>query len=138
MLRLLKDRLMQPAAVAQFIKAVSNETNARNGTASARAAQLQSERATVTRKLEDSMTPLLTVCGQLRSGKTRLEALETRLGEIRREASSAPAPSSVRLHPEPSEYFVSRSPELADTSSDPAIRTRALEIIRGPITSVTV
>lgn len=48
-LQLLKDRVMQPEGVAQFIKAVGNETNARNGTASARTAQLQSERAAVAR-----------------------------------------------------------------------------------------
>ncbi len=135
-LQLLKDRLMQAEAVAQFIEAVSKETNARNGRSSARAAQLQSERATIARKLEglyDAIADGLRTTGL----KTRLEALETRLAEID-EALSAPAPSPVRLHPNLSEDFRLKVTELADTLSDPEIRTRALEIIHGLIEAVTV
>ncbi len=136
MLQLLKDRLMQPEAVAQFTKAVGKETNARNGTASARTAQLQSERATVTRKLEglyDAVADGLRIAGL----KTSLEALETRLAEID-EALSAPAPSPVRLHPNLSELYRRKATELAATLANPEIRTPALEAIRGLIEVVTV
>ena len=136
MLQLLKDRLMQPEAVAQFIKAVGKETNARNGTASARTAQLQSERATVTRKLEglyDAIADGLRTAGL----RTRLEALEIRLAEID-EALSAPAPSPVRLHPNLSELYRRKAMELAATLANPEIRTPALETIRGLIEVGTV
>ena len=136
MLQLLKDRLMQPEAVAQFIKAVSKETNAHNGTASAKTAQLQLERATVARKLEglyDAIADGLRTTGL----KTRLEALETRLAEIDK-ALSAPAPSLVRLHPNLSELYPRKVTELADALTNPEIRMSALEIIRGLIEVVTV
>ena len=135
-LQLLKDRLMQPEAVAQFIKAVGKETNARNGTASARTAQLQSERATVTRKLEglyDAIADGLRTAGL----RTRLEALEIRLAEID-EALSAPATSPVRLAPNLSELYRRKAMELAATLANPEIRTPALETIRGLIEVVTV
>ena len=116
-LQLLKDRVMQPEAVAQFIKAVGNETNARNGTASARTAQLQSERAAVARKLEglyDAIADGLRTAGL----RTRVETLETRLAEID-DAFSAAAPSPVWLHPNLSEHFRRKVTELAATLSDP-------------------
>lgn len=117
---------MQPEAVAQFIKAVGEETNVRNGTASAAHAQLLTERATVTRKLEglyDAIADGLRTAGL----KTRLEALETRLAEID-EALSAPAPSLVRLHPNLSKLYRRKVSELADTLTDPELRTLALEL----------
>ena len=116
-LQLLKDRLMQPEAVAQFIKAVGNETNAGSGTASARTAQLQSERAAVARKLEglyDAIADGLRTAGL----RTRVETLETRLAEID-DAFSAAAPSPVWLHPNLSDLYRREVTELAAILSDP-------------------
>ncbi|WP_281281802.1 recombinase family protein [Paracoccus gahaiensis] len=135
-LQLLQTRLMQPEAVAQFIKTVGEEMNARNGNASANVATLQMERAAITRKLEglyDAIAEGLRTAGL----KGKLEELEARLAEIEA-ALSAPAPSPVRLHPNLSEMYRRKVAALAATLSDPEIRTPALETIRGLIEVVTV
>jgi site-specific DNA recombinase len=135
-LQLLETRLMQPEAVAQFIKMVGEEVNARNGTASAAHAQLQSERVTITRKLEglyDAIADGLRTTGL----KTKLEDLEARLTQIDA-ALSVPAPTPVRLHPNLSELYRRKVAKLAVTLADPEIRTPALETIRGLIEAVTV
>ncbi len=85
--------------------------NARKGAASAANGQLQTERATVTRKLEglyDATADGLRTAGL----KIRLEALETRLAEID-EVLFAPAPSRVRWHPILSELYRRKVSELA-------------------------
>ena len=135
-LQLLKTRLMQPEAVAQFIKTVGEEMNARNGNASAAVAKLQSERTTVVRKLEglyDAIADGLRTPGL----KGKLEELEVRLAEIDQDLT-APAPSPVRLHPNLSEMYRRKVAALAETLADPEIRTPALETIRGLIEAVTV
>ncbi|MFC3288792.1 recombinase family protein [Paracoccus aerius] len=135
-LELLKERLMQPEAVAQSIKTVTEQVNARHGMASAASMQLQSERVAIIRKLEglyDAIADGLRTAGL----KTKLEGLETRLAQID-EALAAPAPSPVRLHPNLSELYRHKVAELAATLTDPEIRTPALETIRCLIEIVTV
>ena len=127
---------MQPEAVAQFIKAMTEAANTRSGTVSADRARRQAERTSIARKLEglyDAIAEGLRTPGL----KSKLEDLEARLAELDK-ALSAPAPSAVRLHPNLSEVYRRKVAELAITLSDPDIRTKALETIRGLIASVTV
>jgi len=135
-LGLLRDRLMQPDAVAAFIKSVGEETNVRNSTASADRSRMNSERTAIARKLEglyDAIADGLRTPGL----KIKMEELEGKLAQI--DASLiAPAPSTVRLHPNLSELYRRKVAELAITLSDPEIRTQSLETIRGLIESVTV
>ncbi|MDH2329230.1 hypothetical protein QCN27_20525, partial [Cereibacter sp. SYSU M97828] len=51
---------------------------------------------------------------------------------------AAPLPSPVQLHLGLSELYRKKIEELAQTLADPAIRTAALEIIRGLITRVSI
>ncbi len=135
-LNLLRDRLMQPGAVAEFIAAYTTEVNGQRGAATADRARLVSERAAIARKLEglyDAISEGLRTPGL----KDRLETLEARLGELD-VTLTAPAPTQVRLHPNLSEMYKKKVAELAATLADPEIRTAALEIIRGLITRVTV
>ncbi|MDO9526175.1 MAG: recombinase family protein [Gemmobacter sp.] len=135
-LSLLSTRLMQPEAVAHFVRAMAEETNACNGKASADRARHQSERTTVARKVEglyDAIADGLRTPGL----KAKLEDLEARLASLD-EALAAPAPSPIRLHPNLSELYRRKVAELAVTLSDPDIRTQALETIRGLIERVTV
>lgn len=110
--------------------------NTRSGAVSADRARQQAERTTIARKLEglyDAIAEGLRTPGL----KSKLEDLEARLAELDK-ALSAPAPSAVRLHPNLSEVYRRKVTELAVTLSDPDIRTKALETIRGLIASVTV
>jgi len=135
-LDLLRNRLMQPVAVAEFITAYTSEINNQRGTETADRARQVAERAQTARKLEglyDAISEGLRTPGL----KVRLEALETRLDEL--DATlAAPLPTPVRLHPNLSEMYKKKVTELAATLADPEIRPAALEIIRALITRVTV
>ena len=133
---MLRDRLMQPNAVAEFISAYTQEVNGSRSGEQAERTRLLTERTATARKLEglyDAIAEGLRTPGL----KERLETLEARLAELD-QALAAPAPTPVRFHPNLAEAYRKKVAELAVALTDPAIRTEALEIIRGLITRVTV
>jgi len=135
-LDLLRNRLMQPDAVAEFVAAYSQELNTRRGAQTADRSRLQSERANIQRKLNglyDAVADGLRTSGL----KERLEELEGRLVQLDA-ALAAPPPSPVRLHPNLAETYRRKVTELSAALEDPEIRTPALEAIRGLIERVTV
>jgi len=135
-LDLLRHRLMQPDAVAEFVRAFGQEMNARRGDESAARGQLEAERGALKRKLDglyDAISEGLRTTGL----KEKLEELEARLCAVN-DALSAPPPSPVRLHPNLSELYRKKVSDLAASLTDPAIRTASLEIIRGLIDAVQV
>jgi site-specific DNA recombinase len=135
-LDLLRDRLMQPEAVAAFIKAYATEANTLLGGAAADRGRLHSERATLVRKLDglyDAIADGLRTPGL----KGKLEEIEARVAQVDQELE-APEPSQVRFHPNLSELYRHKVVELAATLSDPDIRTQAIETIRSLIETVTV
>ncbi|WP_226689384.1 recombinase family protein [Ruegeria arenilitoris] len=135
-LDLLRQRLMQPDAVAAFIKSFSEAANAEAGTAEVARTRLQSERVKAARKLNGFYD---TIAEGIRTPglQARLEDLEAQIADLDAKLSE-PAPPPVRLHPNLSELYRSKVADLAQALSDPSIRTGALEIIRGLIERVTV
>ncbi|WP_171239137.1 recombinase family protein [Ruegeria sp. HKCCA5763] len=135
-LDLLRQRLMQPDAVAAFIKSFNEAANAEAGTEEAARTRLQSERDKAARKLNgfyDAIAEGIRTPGL----QTRLEELEAQIAELDAKLFE-PKPSPVRLHPNLSELYRSKVADLAQALLEPSIRTGALEIIRGLIERVTV
>ena len=135
-LDLLRNTLMQPDAVADFIAAYGKELNARRGAETADRSRLQSERAQIARKLNglyDAVADGLRTAGL----KERLEEMEGRLAQLDA-ALATPPPSPVRLHPNVGETYRKKVTELSVALEDPDIRAPALEAIRGLIERVTV
>ncbi|MGC9371239.1 MAG: recombinase family protein [Paracoccaceae bacterium] len=127
-LDLLKERLMQPDAVAEFVAAFNREVNAERGKETSARARLEKERAALERKLDglyDAIADGLRTDGL----RERLTALEAEKAE-REEKLAAPPPSPVRLHPKLSELYQKKIQALAESLSDPEIRTPALEADR--------
>ena len=135
-LDLLRNRLMQPDAVAEFIAAFGNEMNARRGAETADRSRLESERSAVARKL-DGLYDAIPEGMRNQGLKGKLEDLEARLAQLDAELATPP-PSPVRLHPNLSELYRQKVTELAATLNDAEMRTPALEVIRGLIERVTV
>ncbi|MCB4458005.1 recombinase family protein [Leisingera sp. McT4-56] len=135
-LNLLRARLMQPDAVAAFVKAFTKAANTEADSQEAARARLKAERATTSRKLDglyDAIAEGLRTSGL----QVRLEELEARISEIDTELT-APAPAQVRFNPILSELYRKKVAELAATLADPEIRTEALETVRGLIERVVV
>ena len=135
-LDLLRARLMQPDAVAAFVKAFGESMNRQRGEETAERARLEKEHVALMRKLDglyDAIAEGLRTPGL----KDRLEEMERRKAALE-DRLSAPAPSPVRLHPGLSELYRKKVTELSESLGDPEIRTPALEILRGLIDRVTV
>jgi len=135
-LQLLRDRLMQPDAVAAFVSEFGREMNTRNSSVVAERERLASQRTSLARKLDglyDAIAEGLRTPGL----KDRVMAMETELSDLDTKLAD-PAPETVRLHPNLPDLYRRKVADLAATLEDPALRQPALELIRGLITRVTV
>jgi site-specific DNA recombinase len=135
-LDLLKTRLMEPDAVAQFVRDFAEASNAQGADREQARGQLEAERKSVKRKLEglyDAIAEGLRTPGL----KEKLLDLEARLAAMDEELAR-PAPAPIRLNPNLSELYRRKVTELAVTLSSEAIAQPAREIIRRLIERVTV
>jgi site-specific DNA recombinase len=135
-LELLKTRLMQPEAVANFVNDFAELSNAHGAEQAQERQRLEAERATIKRKLEglnDAIAEGLRSPGlkeKLLDLEGRVAAIDTELGR--------PAPAPVRLNPNLSELYRRKVTELAVTLADPRIAQPAREVVRGLIERVSV
>lgn len=135
-LDLLKTRLMEPDAVAAFVKDHALLSNSKTAERAQDRSRLEAARATIKRKLEGLYDA---IAEGLRSPglQDKLLALEGRSAVIDAELVS-PAPSPVRLNPNLSELYRRKVIELAVTLADPEIAQPAREVIRSLIEKVSV
>jgi len=133
----LKDKLMAPELVAEFIRSYQAEINAAAKAAVARSGELKREAEAVERKMagimaaiEDGMyTPAL---------KERMKGLEKRKAEIEGLLAGADAPPNVRVHPNMAEVYRLKVAELEVALNDDSIKAEAGEILRSLIDRVVL
>jgi site-specific DNA recombinase len=135
-LDLLKTRLMQPDAVASFVKDHAELSNAHGAETAQQRSRLEAEKKAIKRKVEGLYDA---IAEGLRSPglKDKLLELEGRMATIDDELAR-PAPAPIRLNPNLSELYRRKVTELAITLVDPAIAVTAREVIRGLIERVGV
>lgn len=135
-LDLLKTRLMQPEAVARFVRDHAELSNSHGAEAAQARTRLDAEKRAIKRKLEglyDAIAEGLRSPGlkeKLLELEARVEAIDTAL--------TTPAPAPVRLNPNLSELYRRKVTELAITLADPSVAQPAREVIRGLIERVAV
>jgi DNA invertase Pin-like site-specific DNA recombinase len=133
----LRDKLMAPELVAEFVRAYQEEINAAAKMVASRGEELKREAETVDRKIagimaaiEDGMyTPAL---------KERMKALEARKAELEAEMASAEPPSVVRLHPNAAEIYRRKVAELELALNEESIKAEAADILRSLIDRVVL
>jgi DNA invertase Pin-like site-specific DNA recombinase len=133
----LRDKLMAPELVAEFIRAYQEEFNAAAKTAASRLAELKREAEAVDRKIagimaaiEDGMyTPAL---------KERMKALEARKAEVEAEIAGSESPSIVRLHPNAAEIYRRKVAELELALNEESIKAEAADVLRSLIDRVVL
>src|SRR5215472_18931299 len=133
----LKDKLMAPELVAEFVRAFQEEMNAAARTAAARGEELKREAKAVEHKIagimtaiEDGMyTPAL---------KERMKVLEGRKAEIEAIVAIAEPPSVVQLHPNAAEIYRRKVADLDLALNDDSIKVEAGEILRSLIDRVVL
>lgn len=129
-------RLMEPDAVAQFMKAVAEEWNEGRRNAAKDHVRLEHELAAIESKLTglyDAIAEGLQTPGLL----ARLEDLEREKAEMQQKVERTEQ-EPVRLHPNLSELYRRKVADLAGVLEDEAFREPALEKLRGLIEEVSV
>ncbi len=123
----LKNRLMAPELVREFIQVFHEEAN--------RAAREQDQRLKADRihlqLLERKITEIVTAVEEGRYSRVlgdRLSELESQQEELRLRLSESP--TSVRLHPRLADIYANKVRELERSLNDPAIRGEAAGVLR--------
>ena len=123
----LKDRLMAPELVREFIRAFQEEAN--------RAAREQDQRLKADRiqlqLVDRKITGIVTAVEEGRYSRVlgdRLSELESQQEQLRLRLSETP--TSVRLHPRLADIYANKVRELERSLNDPAIRGEAAEVLR--------
>ncbi len=132
----LKERLMQPDLVKEFIAAFHDEINRGRRDQEQRIEGRRRELAHLTARhdgLVEAIADGLRTPGLL--GK--LEALERRKAELEREIGSAPLPAP-RIHPNVAELYRRKVENLHEALAAEETRTEAVEILRGLIDVINV
>ncbi len=135
-LGVLKDNLLQPDLVEEFVRSYHAEINRNAAEASA-----QSDRSTKKlTKIEKQIEAIIdSIANGFRSDalKERLEQLEAERKALGRDLSQT-KPSPIRLHPKLPAIYRAKVEKLTEALTDPAIRDEAAEAIRGLIDAVAV
>ncbi|MGE3934297.1 MAG: recombinase zinc beta ribbon domain-containing protein [Rhodospirillaceae bacterium] len=127
-LEALKQNLLQPEYVQEFIREFHAEFNRLSRENEATAELKRRQLDTIGRKLDglvDAIAEGLRTPGL----KAKLEELEAAKSHLEAEIAKAPAPS-VRLHPSLAEMYRRKVEGLHDALNEPASRTEAIEVLR--------
>ena len=134
----LKERLLTPDLVAEFIRAFEAELATLQRESANTERQLERELAEVSRKLDGVVRAIEdgTWSDTLRQ---RLNELEARKAELtaRRAQAANPAPT-VRLHPNAAEVYRAKVARLEESLNAPEIRMEAAEALRSLISRIVL
>jgi hypothetical protein len=132
----LRQRLMAPELVEEFVAAYHADVNrARRDETAARAGK-ERELAEVRRRLDKLIEALIE--GYRADGlQQRLDDLEARKVALEQELAADPPPP-VRLHPNLAQVYPAKVERLHEAFTDPGLRDEALGILRGLIERVVV
>jgi site-specific DNA recombinase len=132
----LKQRLMEPKLVEEFVRAFQREVNSQRREQDLLVDATKRELAEVTRKLNgliDAIAEGLRTPGL----QKRLEELESRRAELEQEMTSASA-TPIRLHPNLAQVYRRKVEQLQQALNDPEIRDEAIEVLRSLLESVVI
>ena len=132
----LKDKLMEPEAAAEAMKAYAEETNRLNRERRASGASDRAELAGIEKKIA-SMLDAIEEGGYVRGMSDRLRELEARQDEINERLSAAPV-DIPDVHPNIAGVYRRKVERLAEALADPRDRDQAAEAIRGLIERIVL
>jgi site-specific DNA recombinase len=132
----LKDQLMEPHLVEEFIRAYHKETNASAADQTSMRGRIERELGKVSKRL-DALIEAMADGYRSESLQEKLSELEARKAGLKTELD-APLPSPVRFHPKLAEVYRQKVEDLSKALSDPLIRDEAFAIIRGLIQEVVI
>jgi len=132
----LKQDLMEPAAVAEFIRAFHAEINRQRADSELGLGAKRKELVATSRKLDGLIEA---IADGLRAPglQTKLDDLEQRKRTLEADIAGAPPPMP-RLHPNLAEVYRRKVEALQQALAEPDMRTEALDELRGLIERIIV
>ena len=132
----LRDRLMEPEAAAEAMKAYAEETNRLNRERRASGATDRKELAAIEKKIA-SMLDAIEEGGYVRGMSDRLRKLESRQDELNERLAAGPV-DIPDIHPNIAIVYRRKVERLAEALADPRDRDEAAEAIRGLIARIVL
>ncbi len=132
----IKENLMQPQLVEEFIRAFHEEVNRQQSALEHGLADKKRRLADLGHRLDglyDAIADGLRTPGI----KAKLEEMEARKAALQDEVDAAPPPAP-RLHPNLAELYRRKVDELHRSLNDPAYRTEAAETLRSIIEGINI
>ena len=134
----LRERMLTPDLVGEFIAAFAEESSRRHNEAGATRARLDRELAEVERKL-GKMMDVIESGGWSPTMRGRLDELEARKARLVEDIPQAGAPDpAVLLHPNAAQLYREQVAKLETALTDGDIRVEASEILRALIERITL
>ncbi len=132
----LKEKLMEPEAAAEAMKAYAEETNRLNRERRALGATDRKELAGIEKRIA-SMLDAIEEGGYVRGMSDRLRELEARQDELAERLATVPA-DLPDIHPNIAMVYRRKVERLAEALADPRDRDEAAEAIRGLIERIVL
>ncbi len=132
----LRQQLMQPALVQEFVAEFHREVNRQNASKEQQQMAQRKELSDVTSKL-DGLIQAIAEGFRSDGLQKNLTELESRKQKLEAELDSASHGAPV-LHPNLSELYRRKVEDLHESLNDPAIRQEAIELLRELIEAITV
>ncbi len=132
----LRQRLMAPELVEEFVRAFQKDVNSRRHEEDLVMEASTRELANVTRKLDGLIEA---IAEGLRSPglQKRLEELDLKRAQLEQQIGSA-SPPKIRLHPNLAQLYRRKVERLQESLNDPEIRDEAIQILRGLLERVLI
>lgn len=132
----LKDKLLHPDLVAEFVAEYQREWNRLKATQTSERAATEHELKTLTPKIDQIVEAIAE--GMFSPAlKAKLEALESRKAELEAKlATLAPQDAPIRLHPGLADVYRRKVADLTAALNHEATRSEAAECIRGLVSEI--
>ncbi|MBO9477266.1 zinc ribbon domain-containing protein [Shimia sp. R11_0] len=125
----LKDQLLHPDLIAEFVKAYQEEHNRLSVQSSVDEAKTKRDLTQVTRQI-DRIIDAIAEGMFHESMKEKMDSLEAHKAELEADLSNADQSAPVLLHPNLSDVYRSKVANLSEALNDPETKAEATTIIR--------
>jgi site-specific DNA recombinase len=136
-IRALRDQLMAPDLVAEFVRAFNDESNRSLRDRDRRREALQLEQKDLMRRIDTLLEAFASGALKGANVQAKLEALETRQAQVVRMLTGMADGSPIRLHPQLPTIYRTKVASLHALIAHEGARSEAVEIVRSLIDRVT-
>ncbi|PTV93646.1 hypothetical protein C8J27_11311 [Rhodobacter aestuarii] len=131
----LRDKLLHPALLAEFIAEFQREVQKERLAALSARGDAERKLTKVTKEIDNIVTAI--TAGMFHpSMKEKMDGLEAERTQLEAQLAATPAPDPITLHPGLADVYRQKVSTLAASLSDDATRPEAIALLRGLISEI--